>query len=95
MLEMQHYTLNARKNVVNNTILILIAFLFCFGCRDEKVDKVKAWQKRFCKCVNMPTREAQIGCTDTWRNEMKKELNADEQKKCWGLLDKMSCDESK
>jgi len=41
----------------------------------------------------MPTREAQIGCTDTWRVEMKKELTSDEQRECWKLLDKINCEE--
>jgi hypothetical protein len=95
MQEMQLYILNVKRNVVNNFFLISIFIFFGSSCNDERVDKVEAWQKRFCKCVNMPTRDSQIGCTDTWRAEMKKELNADEQKRCWELVDKVSCDDNK
>lgn len=81
-----------RRKIKNYSILIILIFSFS-SCVNESENKIDYWADQFCKCVNMPSREAQIGCTDTWRVEMKKELNDEEQRKCWEVLDKLNCNE--
>lgn len=93
MQEVHHDSLNVGRNAVKNKSHILLALIICSSRNDTKVDKFQIWGKRFCKCVNMPTQESQTGCSDTWRTEMKKELNADEQSKCWALIEKQNCNE--
>ena len=67
--------------------LFLSIILSFHGCGHKS--KVDYWLNQYCKCVNMPTFETQVGCSDTWRAEMKKDLNATEQKECWSELDKI------
>ena len=73
------------------TYLILSGlFFFISSCTSEKKDKVEYWVNSFCDCANMPNIETQIGCNDTWRSEMKKDLNESEQKRCWDAISKIN-----
>ena len=77
-----------RRKIKHYSILIILILSFS-SCGNKNKSKVDYWLDQYCKCVNMPSREAQIGCSDTWRAEMKKDLNAAEQKECWSKLDKI------
>jgi hypothetical protein len=68
---------------------LLLSVFFFTSCETSEKSKIDKWTAKFCNCVNMPTVQAQTGCLDTWRVEMKKELNSEDEKKCWIEIEKL------